>query len=103
MAADKKAQDIAILKMSDICTYTDYFVICTGRSARQTKAIADELRVQLKQAGASPLRIEGETHGDWILMDYLSVVTHIFTPESRDFYRLEVLWKDAPRLGTVKA
>lgn len=96
-AAAKKAEDIVILDMRELCSYTDFFVICTGRSTRQTKAIADEIRYQLKQAGTLALRVEGEQHGDWVLMDYLSVIVHIFTPEARDFYRLEVLWKEAPR------
>ncbi len=88
--------------MREICTYTDFFVICSGGSARQTKAVADEIRVRAKEAGASLLRVEGEQRADWILMDYLNVVAHIFTPESRDFYRLEVLWKEAPRIGLAE-
>ena len=87
-----------ILDMREVCSYTDYFVICSGGSTRQTKAIADEIRMRLKADGTLPLRIEGEARGDWVLMDFLSVVVHIFTPEARDFYRLEVLWKEAPRV-----
>ncbi len=111
LAAGKKAEDIAILDMREICSYTDFFVIMSGRSTRQTRAICDEIRYRLKHGGGDSgaggpasaggnnvLRIEGESEGDWILMDYLSVVVHIFTPEARDFYRLEVLWKEAPRL-----
>jgi ribosome-associated protein len=101
ITAGKKADDIVILDMRQVCSYTDFFVICSGRSSRQTKAIADEVRYQLKQRQMAALRVEGETEGDWILMDYLSVVVHIFTPEARDFYRLEVLWKEAPRLEAV--
>jgi len=100
-AAEKKAAEIVILNMKDICSYTDFFLICSGRSTRQTKAIADEIRLQLKADGVAPLRVEGEPRGDWVLMDYLSVVVHIFTPEARDFYRLEVLWKEAPRVQAV--
>lgn len=103
MAADKKAEDIVILDMKDVCSFTDYFVICSGRNTRQTKAICDEVRLRMKSAGSVVLRVEGEERGDWILMDYLNVVVHIFTPDSRDFYRLEVLWKDAPRLEAVEA
>ncbi len=84
--------------MREVCTYTDFFLICSGRSPRQTKAVADEIRFQLKQGGVSVLRVEGEAEGEWILMDYLSVVVHVFTPRARDFYRLEVLWKEAPVL-----
>lgn len=84
--------------MREVCSYTDYFVIMSGRSTRQTQAICEEIRFQLKQEDNTALRIAGENEGDWILMDYLGVVVHIFTPEARDFYRLEVLWKEAPQL-----
>ncbi len=87
--------------MKEVCSYTDFFLICTGHSTRQTKAIADEVRMKLKEQGVPALRVEGETRGDWVLMDYLSVVVHIFTPEARDFYRLEVLWKEAPRIKAM--
>lgn len=97
LAAGKKAEGIVILDMRELCSYTDFFVICSGRSSRQARAICDEIRLQMKKKGAASLRVEGEQQGDWILMDYLSVVAHIFTPEARDFYRLEVLWKEAPR------
>lgn len=103
MAAGKKAEGIVILDMKQICSYTDFFVICSGRSSRQTKAIVDEVRLKIKEAGVSPASLEGEVKGDWILMDYLSVVVHVFTPEARDFYRLEVLWKEAPRVEMVEA
>ena len=96
-AAEKKAEDIVILDMRELCSYTDYFVVCIGRTARQTKAISDEIRFILKKKGDLPLRVEGEQQGDWVLMDYLSVIVHVFTPDARDFYRLEVLWKEAPR------
>lgn len=86
------------MDMREACSYTDYFVICSGRSVRQTAAICDEVRVQLKKQGIIPLRVEGERQGDWILMDYLDVVLHVFTPAARDFYRLEVLWKEARRV-----
>lgn len=103
MAAGKKAEGIIILDMKQICSYTDFFVICSGRSSRQTKAIVDEVRLKIKEAGVSPASLEGEVKGDWVLMDYLGVVVHVFTPETRDFYRLEVLWKEAPRVEMVEA
>jgi len=84
--------------MREVCSYTDFFLICEGRTSRQAKAISDEIRVRIKAGGISPLRVEGEVRSDWVLMDYLGVVVHIFTPEARDFYRLEVLWKEAPRI-----
>lgn len=97
MAGAKKAEDIVILDMRELCSYTDFFVICSGRSVRQTRAISDDIRLKIKKEGSLPLRLEGEQQGDWVLMDYLNVVVHIFTPDARDFYRLEVLWKEAPR------
>ncbi|RJQ46572.1 MAG: ribosome silencing factor [Gaiellales bacterium] len=97
VAGSKKAEDIVILDMRQVCTYTDFFVICSGRSGRQAQAISDEIRLQLKREGMLPLRVEGEQRGDWILLDYLGVVVHVFTPEARDFYRLDNLWKEAPR------
>lgn len=84
--------------MREVCSYTDFFIICSGRSGRQAQAIADEIRFRLKQEGVLPLRVEGEQQGDWILLDYLGVVVHVFTPEARDFYRLETLWKEAPQV-----
>ncbi len=98
IAGGKKAADIVILDMRPVCSYTDYFVICSGRSSRQTRAIVDEVRYRLKQHGVTALSIEGEDEGEWILMDYLGVVVHVFTPAARDFYRLESLWKEAPRV-----
>jgi ribosome-associated protein len=89
--------------MKEVCSYTDFFLICSGRSTRQTKAIADEIRIRMKAGGEAPLRVEGEPRGDWVLMDFLSVVVHIFTPEARDFYRREVLWKEAPRVAAVSS
>ncbi|MHB1324700.1 MAG: ribosome silencing factor [Thermoleophilia bacterium] len=101
-AADKKAADIVILEMKDICSYTDYFLICSGRSTRQTKAIAAGIRATIKEKGPGSPRTAGEARGDWVLLDYLSVVVHVFTPETREFYRLEVLWKEAPRIGVAE-
>ena len=96
-AADRKAQDIVELDLRGIIGYTDYFVICTGRSDRQTKAIHDAIHTGMKnEHGLLPRRVEGLTHGRWILMDYLDVVVHVFTPETRECYRLEQLWGEAP-------
>jgi len=83
--------------MRPVCTYTDYFVICTGQNPRQTRAIVDEVSYQLKKAGrVLPRSIDGEREGTWIVADYLDVVVHVFTPETRSFYRLEDLWSDVP-------
>ncbi len=96
-AADRKAQDIVQLDLRGIIGYTDYFVICTGRSDRQTKAIHDAIHAGMKKDhDLLPGRVEGLTHGRWILMDYLDVVVHVFTPETREYYRLEQLWGEAP-------
>jgi ribosome-associated protein len=97
-AADKKAIDIVALDLSAVAGYTDYFVICSGNTDRQTKAIHDGIHHGLKKADrVLPRRVEGLAEARWILMDYLDVVVHVFTPETRDFYRLEALWGDVPR------
>ena len=96
-AADKKASDIAALDLRAVAGYTDFFVICSGNTDRQTKAIHDAIHQGMKSDhGRLPRRVEGLPQGRWILMDYLDVVVHIFTPEARDFYRLEQLWGDVP-------
>src|SRR2546421_4719475 len=96
-ASDRKAADIVQLDLRRIIAYTDYFVICTGRSDRQTKAIHDAIYMGMKSDhGLLPRRVEGLSQARWILMDYLDVVVHVFTPEMRDYYRLEPLWGEAP-------
>jgi ribosome-associated protein len=83
--------------MRPVCTYTDYFVVCTGRNARQTQGIWDEVHVQLKRdARLLPRSVDGQRDGTWIIADYLDVVLHVFTPDTRAFYRLEDLWGDVP-------
>jgi ribosome-associated protein len=83
--------------MRPVCTYTDYFVICTGLNSRQTKAIYGEVHDRLKHDGRIlPRSVEGEREATWIVADYLDVVVHIFTPETRQYYRLEQLWGDVP-------
>ena len=96
-AADKKAIDIAELDLRGVLGYTDFFVVCSGNTDRQTKAIHDAIHQGLKKDhGLLPRRVEGLGEARWILMDYLDVVVHIFTPEARDFYRLEQLWGEVP-------
>jgi ribosome-associated protein len=86
-----------ILDLRPVTAYTDFFVLCTGRNARQTKAISDEVRERLKADDLlRPRAVEGDREGNWILMDYLDVVLHVFTPETRDYYGLEELWGDMP-------
>jgi ribosome-associated protein len=92
-----KAEEVKILDMHELVTYTDYFVICTGRNARLTRRIAEEVTFKLKRgAGLLPRSTEGLGSGEWILLDYLDMVVHVFTPNAREFYRLDVLWKQAP-------
>ncbi len=96
-AAGVKAEDVKILDMHELVTYTDYLVVCTGRNVRLTKRIAEDVAFQLKQEhGLLPAGREGAGGGEWILLDYLDFMVHAFTPEAREFYRLDVLWKRAP-------
>jgi len=96
-AAEKKAGDIVVLDLRGVLGYTDLFVICTGNTDRQVKAIHDGIHQALKQEhGLLPRRVEGLSESRWVLMDYLDVVVHVFTPETRDFYRLEQLWGEVP-------
>jgi ribosome-associated protein len=98
-AADKKAIDIVALDLRGIAGYTDFFLICSGGTDRQTKAIHDGIHLGMKNDhGTLPRRVEGVSEAKWILMDYLDCVVHVFTPDTRDFYRLEQLWGDVPRL-----
>ena len=99
IASDRKATDIRMLEVSGLVGYTDWFVICTGNTERQTKAIRDAVREELKGEGHLPTRVEGEREARWILMDYLDCVLHIFTPEARSYYRLEQLWGEAPAVS----
>jgi ribosome-associated protein len=97
-AASKKAQDIVVVDMRGLVTYTDYLIVSTGRTPRQTKAIAEEVRFRMKaDHGLLAHRVEGEREGEWVLVDMLDAVFHCFTPESREFYRLERLWREAPQ------
>jgi ribosome-associated protein len=96
-ASDRKALDIVQMDLRAMVGYTDYFVICSGRTDRQTKAIHDAIYMGMKsEHGRLPQRVEGLTDARWILMDYLDVVVHVFTPETREYYRLEQLWGEAP-------
>ena len=99
LAADKKAIDIVAIDLRGIAGYTDFFLICSGGSDRQTKAIHDGIHLGMKQEHDTlPRRVEGLSEAKWILMDYLDCVVHVFTPDTRDYYRLEQLWGDVPRL-----
>jgi ribosome-associated protein len=104
LASEKLAEDVVILDMRPVCVYTDFFVLATGRNARQTKAIFDEVHAQLKQDGKIlPRAVDGQQEAEWIIADYLDVVLHIFTPDARDYYRLEELWGDVPSVEMATA
>ena len=97
-ADEKKALEPLVLRLTALTEFTDYFIICTGNSTRQTQAIADEVTEQLKKLKVRPLHTEGYNTGEWILIDYGAFVVHIFTEQSRLFYDLERLWRDAERV-----
>ncbi|MCQ2446319.1 MAG: ribosome silencing factor [Clostridia bacterium] len=102
-AADGKlATDIEVLDIHELTTIADYFVICNGNSATQIRAIAEEVELKCKEAGEMPLSTEGYQASSWVLLDFGSVVVHIFRKEMREFYSIERLWNEAPRLD-VKA
>ena len=92
-----------ILDMRPVVTYTDYFVICSGQNPRQAKAISDEIHETLKRESRLIPRVSGEREATWILLDYLDVVVHVFTPEARAYYRLEQLWGDVPSVELAAA
>jgi ribosome-associated protein len=98
IASDRKAIDIRVIDLRGIVSYTDFFVICSGNTERQTKAIHDAIHEALKKGEKRllPRRTEGDRESRWILLDYWDVVVHIFTPEAREYYRLENLWGEAP-------
>ena len=97
-ASDVKAIDLVELDLRGVLGYTDYFLVCSGNTDRQAKAIHDRIHEGMKKDhGILPRRVEGIGESRWILMDYLDAVVHIFTPDAREFYRLEQLWGEAPR------
>jgi len=97
-AQDRKAQDLSVLDLERTCSFTSYFLICTGTSVRHAQAICDAIAENLKKKGLTPAHIEGYAQAEWILMDYLNFVVHIFLERARQFYDLERLWKNAPRI-----
>ena len=104
LAQEKLAADVVILDMRPVCSYTDFFVVCTGQSSRQTKAVYDEVRERLKKEdGLLPRAVAGERQATWILADSLDVVLHVFPPEAREYYRLEELWGDVPSVELAAA
>ncbi|HUP52374.1 MAG TPA: ribosome silencing factor [Longimicrobiales bacterium] len=97
LALERRARDIAVLDLRGISTATDYFVIASGTSDVQVKAIAEHMAEELKHQGVGVGHVEGLTGGRWVLLDYIDFVVHVFHPQARAFYQLENLWGDAPR------
>ena len=99
VADSKKAEEVIVLDMRELVAYTDYLAICTARNERQARAIVDEVRVQVKrEAGLLPGGVDAGGEAGWTILDYLDCVLHVFTPEARERYGLEELWRDAPQL-----
>jgi ribosome-associated protein len=97
-ALDKKAGDVVVLDLRDTPAFTDFFILCSGQSQRQVKAIADGVEDALRTAKVRPSHVEGYERAEWVLMDYFSFIVHVFTPQTRTFYSLERLWGDAERI-----
>jgi ribosome-associated protein len=99
IAESKKAEDVIVLDMRGLVAYTDFLTICTARNERQARAIVDEVRLRAKrESGLLPGGVDGGGDAGWTILDYLDCVLHVFTPEARERYQLEDLWRDAPRL-----
>ena len=98
-SAEKQGERIVVLDVRDLIVITDYFVIASGSSERQVKTIAEEVEVALRRQGRRAARREGEVEARWILLDFVDLVVHVFATEERDYYDLERLWLDAPRVG----
>ncbi len=97
-ARDKKAEDIVGLNVKDVCSFTDCFLMCTGNNQRHVQAISDEVEMRLSKAGTRAHHIEGYSQAEWVLMDYVDFVVHVFSPRARTFYDLERLWRTAKKI-----
>ena len=97
-AEEKKAREVVVLRLAEITSFTDYFIICSGNSSRQVQAIADAVTDELKRRGVRPMHTEGYANAEWVLIDYGPFVVHVFSDTSRRFYDLERLWRDAERV-----
>jgi ribosome-associated protein len=96
---EKKATNLIVLKVKDLSSVADYFIICSGASDRQVQAIASSIQETLKKAGITPLGVEGENIGKWVLIDYGDFIVHIFYEPVREFYEIERLWTEAPMMA----
>ena len=99
---DKQAQDIVVLDISGIAAFASYFLLCSGDSSRQIQAIVDEVELKLREEKIRPTHIEGYRNAEWVLMDYLDFVVHVFSKKARAYYDLERLWRDGKRLEVKK-
>ena len=97
-ALDKKAEDMNVLEVGRLVTYTDFFVICSGRSSQHVKAIVDQVEETMREQGIRADGVEGRSNAKWVLMDYGDVIVHVFDMPTREFYELDKLWLDAPRI-----
>jgi ribosome-associated protein len=95
---DHKALDLSVLDVEGVCSFTSYFLLCSGTSSRHSQAICDAVLEELAKCGTRPTHVEGYAQAEWILLDYLNFVVHIFSDHARRFYDLERLWNNAPRL-----
>lgn len=101
IASDKKGSDIVMLRTAELTTMADFFVICSGRSDRQVQALAGAIVDELREDGIRPLGIEGKASARWVLLDFGSVIVHVFAPEEREYYGLERLWSKAAQVVRV--
>ena len=97
-ALDKKARDVVVLDLSASGAFTDYFVVCSGQTGRQVRAVVDGILEQLRERDARPSHVEGYDHGEWVLIDCFDIIVHVFTEETRRFYDLDRLWGSAARV-----
>lgn len=97
-ALDKKALNVVVLDLRGTPAFTDFFILCSGQTPRQVKAIADNVEEVLKTSKLRPAHVEGYERAEWVLMDYFTFIVHVFTPQTREFYSLERLWGDAERV-----
>jgi ribosome-associated protein len=97
-ALDKKATNVVVLDLRDTPAFTDFFVLCSGQSQRQVKAIADSVEEALRAVKIRPAHVEGYDRSEWVLMDFFNFIVHVFAPHTREFYALERLWGDAERI-----
>jgi ribosome-associated protein len=102
-AESKKATDIRVLDLREVASFADYFVLCTGASSRQVQAIGDEVVRQLKALGERPASVEGYGNAEWILADFGDFLVHVFSPQSRQYYDLDRLWRDARQVEVPAA